>query len=66
MQNMRWRNEYMTLLMRDQEKREEGFGLASRIVAYLVNHPSEKVEEVAKALSCTIEEVLKIRNSMKV
>lgn len=54
----------MTLLMRDQEKREEGFDLATRIIAYLKNHPSQKSEEVATNLSCTIDEVLKIRNLM--
>ena len=47
-----WRNEYMTLLMRDQEKREEGreegFGLAASIIDYLTNHPSEKAEEIAE------------------
>lgn len=64
-----WRNEYMTLLMRDQEKREEGreegFGLAAKILDYLTNHPSEKTEEIAEKLSCSVEQVLQIRNLMK-
>jgi len=60
-----WRNEYMTLLMRDQEKREEGFGLAAKILDYLTNHPSDKAEEIAEKLSCSVEQVMQIRNLMK-
>lgn len=55
----------MTLLMRDQEKREEGFGLATSIIDYLTNHPSEKAEEIAEKLSCSVEQVMQIRNLMK-
>ena len=64
-----WRNEYMTLLMRDQEKREEGreegFVLAASIIDYLTNHPSEKAEEIAEKLSCSVEQVMQIRNLLK-
>jgi len=59
----------MTLLMRDREKREEGreegLNLAASIISYLVRYPSMKVEEIAEKLSCDIEDVLEIRNSMQ-
>jgi len=61
-----WRMEYMTLLMRDREKREEGFNLAASIISYLVRYPSMTVEEIAEKLSCDIEDVLEIRKSMQV
>ena len=55
----------MTLLMRDQEKREEGFSLAASIIDYLTSHPSEKAEEIAEKLCCSVEQVMQIRNLMK-
>ena len=59
----------MTLLMRDQEKREEGreegFALAAKILDYLTNNPPENAEKAAEELSCSVEQVLQIRNLMK-
>ncbi len=56
-----WRTEYMTLLKRDEEKREEGFNLATQIIKYLKDNPSANPETVAERLACTIEEVLQLK-----
>lgn len=60
-----WRMEYMTLLMRDRQGREEGFNLAASILSHLVQYPSLKVEDIAEALSCDVEKVVKLRNLMQ-
>lgn len=56
-----WRTEYMTLLRRDEEKREEGFNLAAQIIKCLQDNPSATPETIAEQLACAVEEVLQLK-----
>lgn len=59
-----WRTEYMTLLMRDKEKKEEGFSNAIEVMTYLKKNPFEPDEAIAELFSCTSEDVAKIRQAI--
>lgn len=59
-----WRMEYMTLLMRDEEKRMEGMERALTILDRRKSFSNESADETAAVIGCTVQEVLKVMEHM--